>query len=118
MFNKFTVCSCSTTAVNFFIIIAIIVIAVFVVIKFINLNELWSSLSNFSKLFGDWGWLVVDQILKLLLMHGTAKHILFATILGSEDELLSHRDGGVLDEVNETFLGDILTIKNSNLGSC
>lgn len=117
MFNKLTVCGSSATAVNFLIIIAIVIITMFEVIFLINLNELWSSLGDFCKLLRDWGLLVGDQILKGSTWHIMAKEVVFVVIISGEDEFLSHRDSGILDEVNETFLGDILTIKNTNLGS-
>ena len=83
----------------------------------IKLHELWSSLGDLSEFLRDWGWLVDDEILKSAAGNVMADEAVLLFLLVGEDEFLGDWNSGVLNEVDETFLSDILAVKNANIGS-
>lgn len=123
--KELAVGSSSATAVNFLIIITIVIIFVFIVVEnwcilMFNIEEIvdegWLSLGNLGELLGDWGWLVSDKILEGSTRHIGAKKVVLSITLSGENELLSNRGSNILNKIDETFLSNVLTVENANVG--
>lgn len=117
--------SSSAAAVNFLIIITIVVIFVFIVVEnwcilMFNIEEIvdegWLSLGNLGELLGDWGWLVSDKILEGSTRHIGAKKVVLSITLSGENEFLSDWGSNILNKIDETFLGNVFTVENANVG--
>lgn len=117
--------SSSAAAVNFLIIITIVVIFVFIVVEnwsilMFNIEEIvdegWLSLGNLGELLGDWGWLVSDKILEGSTRHIGAKKVVLRITLSGENKLLSDWGSNILNKIDEAFLGNVLTVENTNVG--